>query len=65
MIFIELKSMAGSNFVRATDVIAVQYTDPNRCSVMLQGGVTLQCAENAKAVVDKIEAVMKPAQSKI
>ncbi len=61
MIFIELKSMAGVNYVRATDVIAVQYTDPTRCSVMLQGGVGIQCAESARSVVEKIEAAVKEA----
>ncbi len=58
MIFVELKSLAGSNFVRATDVIAVQYTDPTRCSVMMQGGISLPCVEPAKSVVDKLEQAL-------
>jgi len=58
MIFIELKSLAGSNYVKATDVIAVQYTDPTRCAVMMQGGTTLPCTEPAKGVVEKLEKAM-------
>ena len=58
MIFVELKSLAGSNYVRAADVIAVQYTDPTRCAVMMQGGVTLPCVEPAKSVVEKLERAL-------
>jgi len=56
--FVEIKSLAGSNYVRATDVIAVQYTDPTRCAIMLQGGVTLPCTEPARQVVDKLERAL-------
>lgn len=55
MIFIEVKSMAGSNYIRAAQVLAVQFTDPSRCTILLQGGVSLQCAEPAKLIVDKLE----------
>ncbi len=55
MIYIELKSLAGSNYVKALDVIAVQYTDSTRCAVMMQGGTTLPCNESAKSVVEKLE----------
>ena len=63
MIFVELKSMAGVNYIKASDVIAVQFTDPTRCSVMMLGGITLQCIESAKSAVEKIEAAVKAAQS--
>ena len=56
MVFIEVKSLAGTNFIKAGDVLAVQYSDPNRCSVVMVGGVTLACMEPASTVAAKIEA---------
>ncbi len=58
MVFIEVKSLAGVNFIRATDVIAVQYTDREKCNVVLSGGISLPCTEPASAVAARITAAM-------
>ena len=59
MLYIEIKAMAGTNYVRARDILAVQYTDREKCSIMLTGGVTMACYESAAAVVARIEEQMK------
>ncbi len=51
MIYIEVKTLAGLSYVRGADVLAVQYNDPQRCTVVMAGGVTLPCTEAAKEVV--------------
>ena len=59
MLFIEVKAMAGVNYIRASEVLAVQYTDREKCAVTLTGGVTIPCYESAAAVVARIEAQTK------
>lgn len=56
MIFIQIKSMAGVNYVRASDVIAVQFSDPQRCSIMMAGGISISCTEPASVIAERIEA---------
>ena len=63
MIYIQVKAMAGVNYVRARDVLAVQHTDRDKCSIMLTGGVTMACYEAAATVVERIERQMKDAQA--
>ena len=63
MLFIEVKSLAGVNYVRAGDVIAVQYSDREKCTLMLAGGMTLQCTEAASAVAARIEAAVGATQA--
>lgn len=58
MYFIEVKSLAGVNFIRATDVIAVQYSDREKCTVMLTGGVSLPCVEAASVVAERVAAAV-------
>jgi hypothetical protein len=58
MVFIEVKSLAGINYIRASSVVAVQYVEPKKCTVVLGTGVTLQCTEAAKDVVDRLEAAV-------
>jgi hypothetical protein len=55
MQFIQLKALAGVNFVRADQVIAVYATEPSKCTVAMAGGVTVPCAEPAKDVIERIE----------
>lgn len=55
MIFIEVKSLAGISYIRASDVLAVQYNDPQRSTVVLTGGITVPCTEAAKDLVARIE----------
>ncbi len=58
MLFIEVRSLAGINFIRASDVIAVQYSDREKCAIVLSGGVTLQCTESASAVAARVAAAV-------
>lgn len=62
MRFIQLKALAGANFVRADQVIAVYATEPGRCTVALAGGVTVACAEPAKDVIERVETAMRAKQ---
>lgn len=58
MIFLEVKALAGQNYVRADDVLAVQGLDPKRCAVVMRGGVTVPCSEPAADVVARLEAAL-------
>jgi hypothetical protein len=58
MIFIEVKSMAGVNYIRASEVLAVQYADRERCNVVMVGGVSMACMEAAAVVAEKITAAL-------
>ncbi|HWG03431.1 MAG TPA: hypothetical protein VG271_00330 [Beijerinckiaceae bacterium] len=61
MIYIEVKTLSGLSYVRGADILAVQYNDPQRCTIVMAGGVTLPCTEAAKEVAARIEAaVAKP-----
>ena len=60
--FIQIKALAGSNYVRADQVIAVYATEPGKCTVALAGGVTVPCAEAAKDVMERVEAAMRARQ---
>lgn len=55
MQFIQLKALAGVNFVRADMVIGVYSTEPGKCTVALAGGATVPCAEPAKDVIERVE----------
>ena len=53
---VALKALAGFNYVRVDQVIAISATDPLKCNVYLTGGVTIPCSEPAKDVIAKLEA---------
>jgi hypothetical protein len=55
MQFVQLKALAGVNFVRADQVIAVYATEPGKCTIAMAGGVTVPCAEPVKDVIERIE----------
>ncbi len=57
--FIELKALAGVSYVRAQDVIAVQYNEANKSTLMLAGGSTLSCSEAAKDIMARVEAALR------
>ena len=65
MYFVEVKSLAGVNYIRAADVIAVQFSDPNRCSVMMAGGISLACTEPAAVIAARVEVAIgeRPAEA--
>jgi hypothetical protein len=56
MIYIEVKALAGISYIRASDILAVQFNEPQRCTVVMTGGVTVPCSEAAKDIVARIEA---------
>jgi hypothetical protein len=53
---VALKALAGFNYVRVDEVIAISATDPTKCTVIMAGGVTVPCSEPAKDVIAKLEA---------
>ena len=54
--FITVKTLAGFNYVRADQVIAVATHEQTKCNIYLTGGVTVPCAETAKDIVERISA---------
>ena len=56
---VPVKALAGFNYVRVDQVIAIGATDPTKCNVYLTGGVTIPCAEPAKDVIAKLETAAK------
>jgi len=59
--FVAVKALAGFNYVRPDQVIAVAASDPTRCSIYLTGGATIPSSEPAKDVMAKLEAASKGA----
>jgi hypothetical protein len=55
MEFIQLKALAGFNYVRADQVIAVSATEPSKCNVVMVGGVIIPCAEPVKDVLERLQ----------
>ena len=60
---VPVKALAGFNYVRPDQVIAISATDPTRCNVYMTGGVTIPCSEPAKDVIAKLEAATKTADT--
>ena len=58
-LFLEVKSLAGANFILASQVIAVQMMEAAKCQVMMAGGITIPCAEAAKDIVARLETTLK------
>ena len=58
MYFIEVKALAGVNYIRAADVIAVQYTDRDKCTIVMSGGFTMACVEAASAISGRVAAAV-------
>ena len=56
---VQLKALAGFNYVRVDQVIAISATEPTKCVVMMNGGFTVPCAEPAKDVIAKLEAALQ------
>ena len=59
---VALKALAGFNYVRVDQVIAISATEPSKCVVMMSGGITVPCSEPAKDVIAKLEAASQPRQ---
>ena len=59
---VPLKALAGFNYVRVDQVIAIGATDPTKCNVYMTGGVTIPAAEPAKDVIAKLMAAEKASE---
>ena len=59
--FVAVKALAGFNYVRPDQVVAIAASDPTKCSIYMTGGVTIPCSEPAKDVIAKLEAASKGA----
>ena len=59
---VALKALAGFNYVRVDQVIAISATEQGKCVVMMAGGVTVPCSEPAKDVIAKLEAASQGKQ---
>ncbi len=59
---VALKALAGFNYVRVDQVIAISATEPGKCVVMMAGGITVPCSEPAKDVIAKLEAASQGKQ---
>ena len=57
--FIEVRALAGINYIRAQDVIAVQFVDAQKATVMLAGGASMTCSEPAKSIMARVEAALQ------
>ena len=57
--FVEVRTLSGASYVRATDVIAVQHVDAQKSTVLMAGGTNLSCSEPAKAVMARVEAALQ------
>jgi hypothetical protein len=62
MLYVQVKALAGFNYVRADQVIAIAATEPGKCSLVMAGGVTVPCAEPAKDVIERLEAAARSKQ---
>ncbi len=60
---VALKALAGFNYVRVDQVIAIGATDPTRCNVYMAGGVTIPCSEPAKDVITKLTAASQAGET--
>lgn len=58
MIFFEVKALAGVNYIRASEILAIQAQDPRRCVIVMPGGVTVPCNEPAGDVIARLEAAL-------
>jgi hypothetical protein len=56
---VAIKALAGFNYVRADQVIAIRSTDPAKCDVFLMGGVIIPCSEPAASAIAKLNAGLK------
>jgi len=54
--FVAVKALAGFNYVRADQVIAVAASEATKCHIYMAGGVTIPCSEPAKDVLAKLAA---------
>ncbi len=61
---VAIKALAGFNYVRVDQVMAIGATDPTKCNVYMMGGISIPCSEPAKDVIAKLEAASREPQDK-
>lgn len=54
--FLLVKTRAGFAYVRPSAVLAIRSTDPSDCTLVMTGGVTIEAAEPAEDVVERLES---------
>ena len=59
---VEVKSLGGTNFVRADRVIAIQTTAQGTTVIVMEGGGSVNSSEATKVLAARIEAAMRGAQ---
>ena len=52
--FVAVKALAGFNYVRPDQVVAVAASEPTKCTIFMIGGATIPCSESAKDVLAKL-----------
>lgn len=56
---VAVKALAGFNYVRVDQVIAISAQDPTKCTIVMAGGYNVACAEPAKDVLEKFAAAAR------
>jgi hypothetical protein len=64
--FVQVRSLGGMNYVKPETVIAITMSDPTKCTIFLEGGVSISCNEPAKDAYEKIMQALgqAPAEKK-
>lgn len=58
MRLIEVKSLAGTNFLRPERVVALQTSPTGTCVIVLDNGATVQSSETTRDIAARIEAAL-------
>ena len=53
---VAVKALAGFNYIRIDQVVAISATDPSKCTIVMAGGFAVACSEPAKDVIEKFAA---------
>ena len=59
---VEVKSLGGTNFVRADRVIAIQTTAQGTTVIVMEGGATINSSEPTKILAARVDAAMRGLQ---
>ena len=59
MRLVSLPSGAGWHFVSIDEITAVKYTGPKKTTVIITGGVALECSEDTHVIHKRIEDFVK------
>lgn len=62
MRLIEVKSLAGTNFLRPERVVALQTSPTGTCVIVLDNGATVQSSESTRDIAVRIEAALDARQ---